>query len=59
MSTHTQNPSHHHEGPHSSEDSSGEKDLGFDPDSPDLEDPQVDPQGPAIAPKDHEKKDHH
>ena len=36
-------------GPHSSEHSSGE-DLGFDPDSPDLDDPQVDPAGPATAP---------
>jgi len=26
--------------------------LGFDPDSPDLADPQVDPIGPAKAPKD-------
>ena len=41
-------------GPHSSEHSSGD-DLGFDPDSPDLEDPQVDPVGPAKAPLD--KKD--
>lgn len=38
-------------GPHSSEHSSGD-DLGFDPDSPDLADPQVDPVGPAKAPKD-------
>ena len=38
-------------GPHSSEHSSGD-DLGFDPDSPDLDDPQVDPVGPAKAPKD-------
>lgn len=38
-------------GPHSSEHSSGD-DLGFDPDSPDLHDPQVDPTGPAKAPKD-------
>ncbi|WPN65439.1 DUF6021 family protein [Pseudomonas sp. P9_35] len=38
-------------GPHSSEHSSGD-DLGFDPDSPDLEDPQVDPVGPAKAPLD-------
>ncbi|MHC8318671.1 DUF6021 family protein [Pseudomonas sp. LB3P31] len=38
-------------GPHSSEHSSGE-DLGFDPDSPDVADPQVDPVGPAIAPLD-------
>lgn len=27
-----------------------EKDLGFDPDSPDLADPQVDPVGPAESP---------
>lgn len=38
-------------GPHSSEHSSG-NDLGFDPDSPDLADPQVDPVGPARAHKD-------
>jgi len=38
-------------GPHSSEHASSEDDLGFDPDSPDLDDPQVDPQGPAKAPK--------
>ncbi|WP_268796692.1 DUF6021 family protein [Pseudomonas huanghezhanensis] len=25
--------------------------LGFDPDSPDLADPQVDPQGPAKSPE--------
>lgn len=40
-------------GPHSSEHSSGD-DLGFDPDSPDLGDPQVDPIGPAKAPLDEE-----
>jgi hypothetical protein len=28
-----------------------EHDLGFDPDSPDLEDPQVDPVKPAEAPE--------
>lgn len=39
------------QGPHSSEHSSGDE-LGFDPDSPDLADPQVDPVGPAKAPKD-------
>ena len=39
--------------PHSSEHSSGD-DLGFDPDSPDLGDPQVDPIGPAKAPLDEE-----
>lgn len=38
-------------GPHSSEHSSGHE-LGFDPDSPELADPQVDPVGPARAPKD-------
>ena len=44
------------QGPHSSEHASAEQDLGFDPDSPDLEDPQVDPQGPAKPPRDDEKK---
>ncbi|MFJ7795021.1 DUF6021 family protein [Pseudomonas sp. NPDC096950] len=39
------------DGPHSSEHSSGDE-LGFDPDSPDLADPQVDPVGPAKAPLD-------
>ncbi len=39
------------QGPHSSEHSSGNDELGFDPDSPDLDDPQVDPTGPAKAPK--------
>ncbi|MFW9081334.1 DUF6021 family protein [Pseudomonas sp. P2757] len=43
-------------GPHSSEHSSG-NDLGFDPDSPDVDDPQVDPIGPAKAPKDVEADD--
>ena len=43
-------------GPHSSEHSSGE-DLGFDPDSPDLDDPQVDPVGPAKAPLDEKPDD--
>jgi hypothetical protein len=38
-------------GPHSSEHSSGDE-LDFDPDSPDLDDPQVDPVGPARAPRD-------
>jgi hypothetical protein len=28
-----------------------EQDLGFDPDSPDVADPQVDPVGPAKAPE--------
>ncbi|MBF8741836.1 MULTISPECIES: DUF6021 family protein [Pseudomonas] len=45
------------DGPHSSEHATRKSDLGFDPDSPDLEDPQVDPQGPAKAPRDEEKKD--
>ena len=40
----------HDQGPHSSEHSSGKDELGFDPDSPDLDDPQVDPVGPAKAP---------
>ncbi|MDF0729517.1 DUF6021 family protein [Pseudomonas entomophila] len=40
------------EGPHSSEHAEPDTDLGFDPDSPDLEDPQVDPQGPAKPPRD-------
>lgn len=44
-------------GPSSSEHSSGKDELGFDPDSPDVADPQVDPIGPAIAPLDKEKKD--
>lgn len=43
--------SKHPSGPHSSEHASDEG-LGFDPDSPDLEDPQVDPAGPAKAPLD-------
>ncbi|WP_448105632.1 DUF6021 family protein [Pseudomonas lini] len=38
-------------GPHSSEHSS-DTELGFDPDSPDVADPQVDPIGPAKAPRD-------
>lgn len=29
-----------------------EDELGFDPDSPDLKDPQVDPVGPARVPDD-------
>lgn len=47
-----QNP----DGPHSTEHSFG-NDLGFDPDSPDVSDPQVDPIGPAKAPKDVEPGD--
>ena len=39
------------DGPPSSEHSSGDE-LGFDPDSPDLADPQVDPIAPAKAPRD-------
>lgn len=39
------------QGPHSSEHATDKNELGFDPDSPDLEDPQVDPQGPAKPPK--------
>ncbi|MCK9802036.1 DUF6021 family protein [Pseudomonas sp. MAFF 302030] len=39
-------------GPSSSEHASGQDELGFDPDSPDLADPQVDPIGPAKAPLD-------
>lgn len=39
------------EGPHSSEHASGNEKPDFDPDSPDLDDPQVDPVGPAKAPK--------
>ncbi|MFJ4067226.1 DUF6021 family protein [Pseudomonas sp. NPDC089996] len=45
----------HQQGPHSSEHANKKDDLGFDPDSPDLNDPQVDPQGPAKPPKDDEK----
>ncbi|UOP10944.1 DUF6021 family protein [Pseudomonas palleroniana] len=44
-------------GPRSSEHASGKDELGFDPDSPDVADPQVDPIGPAIAPLDQDKKD--
>lgn len=43
-------------GPHSSEHADTENDLGFDPDSPDVDDPQVDPLGPAKPPRDVEKK---
>ena len=42
-------------GPHSTDDADKPDDLGFDPDSPDLDDPQVDPQGPAVPPRDVEK----
>ncbi len=44
-------------GPSSSEHASGKDELGFDPDSPDVADPQVDPIGPAIAPLDKKDKD--
>lgn len=43
------------DGPHSNEHASGKDELGFDPDSPDVADPQVDPVGPAIAPLDEKK----
>lgn len=43
-------------GPHSSEHSSGDE-LGFDPDSPDVADPAVDPIGPAVAPLDKKPED--
>lgn len=43
-------------GPHSGEQGTGKDELGFDPDSPDVSDPQVDPIGPAIAPLDEEKQ---
>jgi hypothetical protein len=46
------NRSNSPDGPHSSEHSSGKDELDFDPDSPDVADPQVDPIGPAIAPLD-------
>ncbi|MBF8780338.1 DUF6021 family protein [Pseudomonas fulva] len=48
----TTQPSHQPEGPHSSEEAEKDNGQGFDPDSPDLEDPQVDPQGPAVPPLD-------
>lgn len=41
----------HDQGPHSSEHSTVKDNPGFDPDSPDLDDPQVDPAGPAKAPR--------
>jgi len=43
-------------GPRSDEHASGKEELGFDPDSPDVADPQVDPIGPAIAPLDKQKQ---
>ena len=48
--------SNHPKGPGSGEHASGEDELGFDPDSPDVSDPQVDPVGPAIAPLDKDKE---
>ncbi|CAI8964598.1 DUF6021 family protein [Pseudomonas marginalis] len=45
------------DGPPSNEHASGKDELGFDPDSPDVADPQVDPIGPAIAPLDKKAKD--
>ncbi|MDI9778400.1 MULTISPECIES: DUF6021 family protein [Pseudomonas] len=48
-------PQQHQQGPHSSGHAQKKDDLGFDPDSPDLNDPQVDPQGPAKPPRDVEK----
>ncbi|EFQ62545.1 MULTISPECIES: DUF6021 family protein [Pseudomonas] len=47
---------HSPKGPTSSEHASAKDELGFDPDSPDVADPQVDPIGPAIAPLDKDKK---
>ncbi|WDU64409.1 DUF6021 family protein [Pseudomonas poae] len=46
----------HPDGPRSNEQAGNKDELGFDPDSPDVSDPQVDPIGAAIAPLD-EKKD--
>ncbi|CRM68223.1 hypothetical protein [Pseudomonas sp. 24 E 13] len=43
-------------GPRSDEHATGKDELGFDPDSPDVADPQVDPIGPAIAPLDQPKQ---
>ena len=34
-----------------------DQDLGFDPDSPDLADPQIDPPGPAKSPADDQNVD--
>lgn len=45
-------------GPRSSEHASNHHDPGFDPDSPDLADPQVDPVGPARAPLDRPEPEH-
>lgn len=46
----------HDKGPHSSEHATEPENPGFDPDSPDVDDPQVDPQGPAKPPRDVEKQ---
>ncbi|MBD8097274.1 hypothetical protein IFR08_05605 [Pseudomonas fluorescens] len=43
-------------GPRSDEHATGKDELGFDPDSPEASDPQVDPIGPAIAPLDKQKQ---
>ncbi len=43
-------------GPRSDEHATGKDELGFDPDSPDVADPQVDPIGAAIAPLDKQKQ---
>ena len=43
------------DGPASNEQASDQDELGFDPDSPDVADPQVDPIGAAIAPLDEQK----
>lgn len=52
----SEQPRKYPQGPHSSEQADKQDDLGFDPDSPDLEDPQVDPKGPAKPPRDVEKR---
>ncbi|MBK5005895.1 hypothetical protein IAE33_001901 [Pseudomonas sp. S60] len=43
------------QGPHSTDHADKPDDLGFDPDSPSVDDSQVDPQGPAKPPRDVEK----
>ncbi|WP_282397761.1 DUF6021 family protein [Pseudomonas sp. PS01298] len=45
------------DGPASNEQARDKDELGFDPDSPDVSDPQVDPIGAAIAPLDQKDKD--
>lgn len=45
------------DGPASNEQACDKDELGFDPDSPDVSDPQVDPIGAAIAPLDKQEKD--